>query len=279
VSPIDDDELDRLADYTAGLLDPAEAARVRELIDTDPAWTRAYAGLTAAGPRLDSVLSQLGGAPIPEDVAERLSAALALQEPPRDTGTAKVVDLSTRRRWARPAVGVVAAAAVAAAIFGGIAQLSPTSGPSASKGTSANSEPFLSSGGAPGAAAAPGPATLTVRHSGTNYTAQTLRDADRTVPGPAPTAAGAQNSDRDLAPAAPEAGLSRLTDNGELLTCLAAVTRRYGGTPVSVDYANYQGAPALIVVLVVDGSRRIVVAGPNCGLPGTGADVRAAVTE
>ena len=276
MSPIDDDELDRLADYTAGLLDPVEAARVRELIDTDAAWARAYAGLTAAGPRLDSALSQLGGAPIPDDVAERLSAALAVQEPPRDTGTAKVVDLSTRRRWARPAVGVVAAAAVAAAIFGGIAQLSPTSGPSANKGTSANSEPFLSSGGAPGAA---GPATLAVRHSGTNYTAQTLRDADRTVPGPAPSAAGAQNSDRDLAPAAPEAGLSRLTDSGELLTCLAAVTHRYGGAPVSVDYANYQGAPALIVVLVVDGSRRIVVAGPNCGLPGAGADVRAAVTE
>jgi hypothetical protein len=271
VSPINEQDLDRLADYAADLLDPAEAAEVDRLIDEDPAWARAYADLTAAGPRLDDALCGLSDAPMPEDVAERLEAVLALQSPPAGTRTAEIIDLSARRRWMRRTAWVATAAAVVAAIFGGITVLGNTARQTA--GNSAGSQ-FNS---APRPAGAPPP---TIQHSGTNYTAQTLPRVGREMMSGGKSASGGPADTAGVAPQVPHpaAGIDRLENQPALDACLAAITAAHGGYPVLVDYAYYLGAPALIVVLDAGGTRVIVVAGPRCGQPGAGPDERASRT-
>lgn len=74
------------------------------------------------------------------------------------------------------------------------------------------------------------------------------------------------------------AGLRRLADLTALETCLAAVTAEHGRGEISVqtvDYASFEGAPALVVVFTSPaGERWAWVAGPDCGLPGSAADTR-----
>jgi hypothetical protein len=115
------------------------------------------------------------------------------------------------------------------------------------------------------AAASPG----TVLHSGTDYTPQSLAGAlspgkakDAANAPPMQAAPGAQNVPRD------EGGLTRLNDPQALRGCLAAIVARHGGTPSVVDYARFQGQPALIVILATGDRHRIVVAGPTCGMNG-----------
>lgn len=122
--------VDVLADLHAGVLDPAESARLWPLVNTDP---QARAVLDA----LDSVkvgLGQLGNAPVepmPAPYAARLDAALqaemrasgrvatATEAPPRPP-MAPVVDLAAarkrRNRMTAWGAGVLTAAAAAAAI-------------------------------------------------------------------------------------------------------------------------------------------------------------------
>jgi hypothetical protein len=296
VSPINDHDLDRLADYCAGLLDLAQEAEVDRLVAADPDWARAYADLTAAAPRLDAALSGLGRASMPTDVAEKLAAVLALQTPPAGTRTAKVIDLSARRRWTRRAAGLTAAAAVLAAIFGGITALSRST---VAPGTST----VVTGDNTAGGAAAPmsdrgeaqaSPGGLVIRRSGTDYTAATLSSVDTGPPAgtadanltPSSAAVPGPNSARTSgkqAPAvpAPQSGqdLSRLERSDTLNGCLSTIMTRYGGRPTLVDYARYQGSPALVVVLSTGGTRRIVVAGPQCGAPGAGPDERYTLVE
>jgi hypothetical protein len=272
VSPITDDDLDLLADYCAGLLKPAEAAHVETLITTDPGWAQAHASLMSALPGIEAALSAMPQEPVPADVAARLDRALAAS----GAGTeSNVVDIFRARRWRRAALTTAAVAAGAVAIIGGLAAL----GAQHSTSNSATSS---------GAKAAPGPAQAYGRvpptlATGTDYTHSNLRygilgptsgrapDA-AVVPAPslAPRSgaagAGALNSGP---PAAVPPALSRLTDPTQLRTCLDEIVAAQGGQVVAVDYARYQGAPALIVALT--GSRiTVVAAGPDCGLPGAG---------
>jgi hypothetical protein len=280
VSPIDDEALDRLADFTAGILDPTEAARVQVLIDTDPAWAGAYAGLTAAGPRLDAALSGLADPPLPADVAARLSRAIERESRPEDTRTATVVPISTHRRWARRSAWAGAAAAVVVAVFAGLLQFTTT----ASHNASSSGAAALSATGTD--PLAPGP--FSIVHSGRNYTPQTVGQVtagtfEAAPPGPvtskapggrAPSVAGNGDAATDTGP------LDRLLAPVPLHECLVAILQRYGGTPVVADYAEFDGAPALVVALALTpDSRRIVVTGPNCGLPGRGLDERYSVVE
>jgi hypothetical protein len=260
VSPIDSHGLDRLADHVAGLLDPAEDARVAHLVDTDPAWAQAYADLVAAQPMLDRALAGLGrAAPMPVDVADRLDTALAAQ-----ARTAAVVDLEARRRRRRFATAAAAVAAAVVLVFGGSMVRSALGG---GVGTSA-----LNSRGAgtavdsqPQAAAPPAASGLPpVLHSGTDYTPGNLRSADArraAAPGAAKAAGTANESDSRT---------NRLDDPAALSACLSAIVARYGGRPTLVDYARYQGQPAVVVVLATGSTRRVVAAGTSCGLPGAG---------
>jgi len=283
VSPIDDEELDRLADYAAGLLDPGTALRVRERIDADPAWGEAYAALRAAQPRLDRTLSGLADPPLPADVADRLSAALAREgsaDDPRapDAGTGAVVDLAARRRRRRPAALLGAAAAVLAVVFGGVVVLSNLTSQSQNSGGTAASRPDAATGQQLSGG-------LTIRHTGIDYSPATLPGADPRTPAmgvPAPAKSGvngARTADGGSGDTSAPAGLDRLADPTALQACLAAITQRYGGPALIVDYARYQGAPALIVVVAAGETRRIVVAGPGCGLSGVGIDERYSAAE
>jgi hypothetical protein len=279
VSPITDDDLDRLADYCAGLLGPAEQARVEQLIDTDPGWARAHAALTSALPGIEAVLSALPPEPVPVDVADRIDRALSASV----AGTkSNVVEITRHRRWRRAALTTAAVAAGAVAVIGGIAALGGQPGSSTSASSNAGGKAV-----APDQAFASVPPTLA---SGTDYTSDTLRhgiiNPARGEAAAAPNAAGAPEpsvprsglplADNSGPTAGPPpnvpAGLSRLADPVQLRACLDDIVTAEGGRVSQVDYARYQGAPALIVSLV-GGRVSVAAAGPDCGLPGAGAAI------
>ncbi|MBT8224785.1 MAG: hypothetical protein HKP61_09020 [Dactylosporangium sp.] len=136
----------------------------------------------------------------------------------------------------------------------------------------------------------PGPVVLS---SGTDYTPDTLASVGGTVKGQQ-TAPDAQEysappDDTGSADGPGEATaerrpveLGRLQAADALNQCLAGVAARYGGQVTVVDYARYEGRPALVLVLVdsarAPSGRLIVVVGPSCGLPGGDIDERHVTT-
>jgi hypothetical protein len=200
VSPITDDDLDRLADYTAGLLEPAEAAEVDRLIATDDGWARAHDALIAAQPLVGHALAQLPEERMPTDVAARLARALdhaagdargagpdqrptagdargagpdqrptagdargaGPDQRPTAGGTgSNVIDLGRARRWRRVTLATTAVAAAVAVCVGGLAALNGL--------RSATSTGSNSAGSAAQAPAAVGSGP-TILISGTDYT-------------------------------------------------------------------------------------------------------------
>jgi hypothetical protein len=302
VSPITDDDLDRLADYTAGLLEPAEAAEVDRLIATDDGWARAHDALIAAQPLVGHALAQLPEERMPTDVAARLARALDYaagdargagpdQRPtagdargagpdqrPTAGGTgSNVIDLGRARRWRRVTLATTAVAAAVAVCVGGLAALnglrSATSTGSNSAGSAAQAPAAVGSG-------------PTILISGTDYTHVQLATPpalsgnafkagpssgalDRPAPSGAPGAPRGRGKADQAAGTAVPAELARLTDPTQLRACLDAIVAVDRGQPTSVDYARYKGQPALIVTLAV-GPVTAVAVGPSCGLPGAG---------
>jgi hypothetical protein len=260
VSPIGDADLDRLADYTAGLLDAREHDRVSALIATDPAWRDAHTALLAAQPRLDAALAGLAEDPLPVDVAVQLDAALVREGRPADTGTPR----KAPSRWRRVVLSTAAAAAVVAAAFGGIAVLSNGGALPGARSNSGGGGAGLAASPAEGFAQSGG---TTVLHSGTDYTPQNLATALGNA------RADTATNPKDAMPRAPAAAgvdgaLARLEDPQALQGCLAAIVAAHGGTPSVIDYARFDGRPALIVILATGDRHRIVVTGPACGING-----------
>ncbi|MFD0784511.1 hypothetical protein ACFQZ8_11375, partial [Micromonospora azadirachtae] len=72
--------------------------------------------------------------------------------------------------------------------------------------------------------------------------------------------------------------LARLTDPAALDTCLTEIAAEHrGGALVAdlIDYAAFQGEQALVVRFTdATGARWAWVSGPECGVPGSGADTR-----
>jgi hypothetical protein len=99
--------------------------------------------------------------------------------------------------------------------------------------------------------------------SGTDYTHATLGQAANRSNSRLPAAAAGTSGEQ--VPAA----LDRLLDPGQRAGCLAAIVSADGGTPTAVDFARYQGQPALIVTLA-GGTAAAVAVGPDCGLAGSG---------
>jgi hypothetical protein len=279
-------EWDRLADFAAGLLDGTpDADEVGRLVVNDPAWAGAHAQLTEADALVRADLTAMGetAVAVPADVVARLDAALSREEPAVRRTTVVSLDARRRRkRWA--AVAAVAAGVVALGAFG-IPALR-----SALDGGGVNATYDNSTGG--GAAAAPAPAGegtsagdlagsplapdgVALAASGTNYAADTLPGLVRQRS--AKEALGGAGATKDLSAAVPPE-LSRLTDPGARQVCLNAVTTAYGGRATSVDYARFEGSPALVIVLVdaAGTPRQAVVTGPACGI--SNADIRYAVT-
>ena len=245
-------ELDELADVLCG----EAGADAIEHAATCPTCSAALTDLEAAQVPLLAALATLPDPEPPAGLDERLLAAFSRERRAQtSTGAATVLPLPTGRR--RPAwlTGAAAAAALVGVVGGGIALL-PHGG--TSSGSSSTST-----------AAAPSAAGPAVRRlaSGTDYrkvgpsfaTALPLL-LDVATRGTAATAPFALK-------AAAGDPLARLRGDGALVGCLASLTTPEDpGVPLAVDYASYEGQPALVVVLPAakPATVDVYVVGPAC---------------
>ncbi|MCW6009073.1 hypothetical protein K1W54_31695 [Micromonospora sp. CPCC 205371] len=284
-------DADLLADYVGGALDGTpEEATVARLVADDPAWARAHADLSAAVAAVHTDLTAWGAAaePMPSGIADRLGAALA-DEPLRPALTAVpggrpsgTASRSARRsRW--PAWGTPAAVAAGIALFAGlgISQLGDLSEGSQDAGSSADAPAAAQDEAAAGAAAPQALVDVTRQlvATGQDYRSATLSSAR--APGADARAGGDQ-------PFAGQEGaktqisvpdhLRGLTNPGALTSCLNAIAQEHnrGATTIQVvDFARYDGNPALVVFFTDgNGERWVWASGPACGQSGSGADTR-----
>lgn len=277
-------DLDLIADYSEGLLDGPDATRVADLIASDEEWALTYQLLTGAstgvGQALDSYAQETPE--LPAEVSQRIDDALQSE---REHASAPVsLDAARRRRESRRSwLGLSAAAAVIVAVVFGLGALGLNlSGGSRSSSTSEGARPNSAEGGASAALG-----SVIVTSSGANYTQDNLgkqpikpnaittfggskaansqSSPDRSA-APGPMSASGGRITPDLASTSP---LQRLTYPANLSACLTAIEAVHGGTVTTVDYARYEGGPALVATLVSPGLR--VAVGPDCGLPSSGA--------
>lgn len=295
---------DLLADYVGGALDGTpDEVTVARLVEEDAAWADAYARLApaVADVRADLLAWGTTAAEMPPAVNDRILAALASAGEPADEahspaspvvpaqahGAARRpagvprsgVPATTgpgrrRRRWTRIGAPVaLAAVAVTAVGLLGLDQLAGRQG-SDNAVTDAAGENAAPAAGQPARTAAP------PLHSGRDYTPDALSGG---------TAAARQFSasgdpmaaQEDRAPGGRVAGpigLDRLEDPGALTACLSEISAEHGNVPLVVDlvdYARFQGRPALVVRFTdATGARWAWVSGPECGVPGSGSDTR-----
>jgi hypothetical protein len=309
-------DIDLLADYVGGALDgtPDEAV-VAALITEDTAWREAHALLTAGAATVTGQLQALGSAPepMPAEVLARLDAALleAAIRPPSDDATIgpAVMEPGTdgaaparhlvavpsgsrgrrarRLRWAAP-VGI---AAGVLAFVGFAFQQQFAGGASEDRAVTADTAGSAAEQPRPQAAAAgeelalPG-GSVPISESGTAYRRENLQQAAGAQPFVAPPELGEQQSD-DFPKAAPSAeqapasssALNRLRVQAALRACLDAIAAEQGAgeiTPRLIDFAEFDGAPALIVEFTTTaGGSWVWAAGPECGA--AGADKLASV--
>ncbi len=297
-------DIDLLADYIGGTLDGAEEAAVARLIAEDPRWRETYELLASGMIEVGAELQALGARPepMPADVVARLDAALAspIAEPtvidpalaaPAEPHLAPVRDgqrhlhavpgagakagrparrRGRRLRWAAP---IAAAAGVLAFAGVGIDQLMESSdnleSATSAAGSADQAAPMMESSSLVSV-----PPYDRIVTSGTDYTQPDLgTDPPVVASAPEGTAGGRE---RNGASAASDFGLdplARLRIPEALVACLEAIAQQRGGTPIAVetvDYARFQGAPALVVRFVADGATWAWAVGPECGAPDRG---------
>ncbi|MFG1716863.1 hypothetical protein [Micromonospora sp. NPDC049203] len=296
---------DLLADYLGGALDGTpEQATVARLVEQDPAWRAAYENLADAVDLVRADLAGWAAAPAPEmpqAVTDRITAALsgagpALREgtpvvPAQSGGASRPPGTAPRtgrpggpgrrpRRWARIAGPVALAAASVAAVGLGVGRLAgPGDGGAADR----------AGGEAAPMAAAPYRTTGPAVRSDTDWTPERLAAGRvpalaKSMPGDMAGPSGAAKDgaetplSRDDQRLSVLGGLDRLVRPETLAACLTAIGTEHGATPLSVDmvdYARFGGAPALVVTFAdASGARWGWVSGPECGVPGSGADTR-----
>ncbi|WP_433299492.1 hypothetical protein ACQP2F_46330 [Actinoplanes sp. CA-030573] len=293
-------DVNLLADYIGGVLDgtPDESV-VATLIADDLAWRAAYETLSGGMASVTAELGRFEAEPMPDDVAARLDAALAAAPPPLavvrstesedETAPAVREKKSSRKlRWVTPIA--VAAGAVAFVGFG-LDYLAGRDGSStdssystaggqaeSDKGAAADSgaansaqAPALAPDRASGSVPAPtrklevppGPQLLA---SGMNYSKKTLGEAVSST-----MASSADAYDKSLA---------RLRVGSALQDCLDMIAAANGGGHLeaeSVDFARYNGKPAIVVRFTSNGKSWAVASGPACGTLSGGADTLAKV--
>ncbi|MEU9739952.1 hypothetical protein AB0E12_12275 [Micromonospora chersina] len=297
---------DLLADYLGGALDGTpEQATVARLVEQDPAWAEAYAALARAFELVDADLAAWAAEPAPElppTVADRIDAALAGAGPfsAPDAAQAAVPAQPSRathpaggtgrpgrntgpgrrsRRWARLAGPVALAAASVTAVGFGVSHLVDAgAGRTTAAGDSAGSRADREA--AP-LAAAPFRTTGPARHSGTDYTPEGLSQPLAVFGAPSPSLGGGKedtSGGEDEHRVGAGATLSRLAAPEALASCLSAIGGEHAAGPLTVDlvdYARFRGSPALVVTFTdAGGARWAWVSGPECGVPGSGADTR-----
>jgi hypothetical protein len=256
-------DLDALADVLAGEPEPAHLAgcpRCRARLDE----------LDAELPRVSQALADAPVPEVPDDLPARLLAAIAAERPAAATQADVLPMVSARRRWL-PALSAIAASAVLVA--GGLLLFQRDDDKQADT-----------------AAATAGYA---VNDSGTNYTRggtqlqallPSLLKGSARRPAPesfgadaGPTAtplsgAGTTTSsqkagDRALAALPPGDPLAALRTTTGLATCLNSLTDPgVAGIPLALDYATFEGTPALVVVLPTSQADKVdvFVVPPGC---------------
>jgi len=283
-------DIDQLADYAAGALDRAAAAEVSHLIATRRVWADAYLALVAADAATRADLRSYARShlePMPADVVARLDDALGHSGAmPARTARGeypRVIQLERSRRRRR-FISLASAAAAAVIVIAGFGVVSGLIGPVTNQGASTagrgNGFERADSGAGPPVAAPSAPALggrPLVLASGTDYRPETLKDVLMVSAGAPQGVAGTNKPGGTKAserPAEDSDKLQALMGGASLEACLAAVTRSQPGSVAVVDFAQYEGSPA-VVVLIRDGggSGVVVVVGPDCS--STDADVRA----
>jgi anti-sigma factor RsiW len=252
-------DLDQLADFAAGALEHDEAAAVAQLLATDPDWAAAHAALVAADATIRAELASLPLEPMPVDIASRIDAALRGARP-------VVVSLDaarqrSRRRFATSIAAGVAAAAVAVAGVGYVlhTDIGGSSNTSAAMPDNAG-RGAVEDKGVP--AAGEGSSGPEITASGQNYTADTLGDiAGRTA------ALASSAATKDLTGMSSQP-LPQFATPANLNACLAAVRATHPGIVKRVDFARFNGAPALVLLIEAGTDRVAVAVGPDCGTAG-----------
>jgi hypothetical protein len=289
MSRADEVDLDRLADYAAGVLDPAAADEVAHLVRTDDGWARALTALVAADEAIrgDLRAAAVEPGPMPADVADRISVALSDERARHRGASAPVVSLAAarakrRRRWT---TSVAAAAASLVLVLCGVTIYQyglPGTSAESTAGGGLPQQPEADRGGpAPAMGPTRGEFAPLVVATGFDYGDGDLRQLLQKPP-PAAVPNYATDGSQDLpdaltsAPAVPrevrEAApltLTRLTDPTSLATCLAAIRADHPGVPILLDYARYDGRPALIVSIRNGATTTIVAVGGDCGIAGS----------
>lgn len=196
----------------------------------------------------------------------------------------------SRRRWSRLAGPMAVAAAVTAFAGFGLPRLTGSNSADRSSGAAVSgpgaerAEGDRRSANILGAPQAPvDVAAMTPTFSGTDYAASTLADRVSALGGQrintTETDSGEQpNGTPEQSRAAGAYGLERLSDRSALTGCLDAVARAHDNGTLMVDivdYARFEGSPALVVSFTDGtGTRWAWAVGPECGLPGVGTDER-----
>lgn len=272
-------DLDLLADYVGGALDGTpEQATVERLVAEDPAWARAHSELTSSMATVQADLAGWGAAaePMPSEIADRVAAVLTDRESrPALTvvpGERPAARHRSRRRWPGWATPAAVAAGLLVAAGFGISVLG-SAGDQDSAGT--GEAAVARDNAAEGPPQAMADATQQLVASGRDYRGDTLGGQQAPV-------TAAQTGKRVFAEGEPgalvvPAALRRLTGADALSACLNAIARDHdrGATTVqAVDYASFEGAPAIAAFFTDgNGERWIWVSGPECGV--TGSDTRA----
>ena len=249
--------VDVLADLDADALEGADATAVRAHVEGCAECADALAALT----RVRGELAGLADPALPADVATALDVRLSSLRlaPVSVPGEVHPLRPARRRRWPVSLPGTAAAAVTTlfvAAIGVGVVT---SGGDSADEDSSTAGVAGDTSGGggvadAPMAAGAE-PLRLT---SGRDYTAATVATL---VSGVADTRMESQTA---AAPPVP-APLQRLQDPAALQSCLTDLGDGTPVTPLTLDYASYEGRPALLVVVAAGTAQADVwVVGPDC---------------
>jgi hypothetical protein len=247
-------------------LDAAFASGIADPAPIDPELA------TPSVPHLKPVRGDASGrrlTPVPDDGVDR------------GAGRRNGAMSANRRRRLRWAVPIAAAAGVLAFAGFGIDYLTG--------GTKSSDNATTSAGGAARAESAPmiasdqphvaaPPAAGQIRSSGVDYDRATLRDAT-TAALKAPAPMGASHVP-GLATDSAASPLARLRPPDALMACLDAIAQANGAgtiTVQTVDYARFQGSPALVVRFSAANGGWVWASGPACGAPGSGAATVASV--
>jgi hypothetical protein len=303
-----DVDLDRLADFVGGALDGTpDAETVRTLVHTDPRWAEAYTALVTADAAVRSDLTALASAtpPMPADIAARLERAFAAEfsttavggrgktsqgridpsrpghrPPAGHPGPAGPTGPSRARR--RPRRFAFALAAVASVVVLGVAGV--TALQATRDGGLPGSSQMDSQAVAPEQPAAEGADQAPVIVTDNDYSTSTLGRSADDVPPLAPPDKNSLGDGLDSPPSAGKASrpipaeLARLGDQATRDGCLSAIRAEYGGRVIRVEFARFQGTPAMIAFLdgarLAGGRRFVVVVGADCGAGGSIADER-----